>query len=85
MNKPCACCGVHGHYTHECPPLPQMRQMWEAQEASRGQQLPQNLAPSQLEMLTNTFPQQGFCVAQPHLGQTAHPPNLLVLVTTRSL
>ena len=23
MNKPYACYGVHGHYTHECPLLPQ--------------------------------------------------------------
>jgi hypothetical protein len=22
--KPCACCGVYGHYTHECPLLPIM-------------------------------------------------------------
>lgn len=63
-----------------------MRQMWEAQVASRGQQLPQNPAQNQLAMLTNPFPQQGFVPAQPHPGQAAHPPPcLLVLVTTKSL
>lgn len=30
MYKPCSCCYVYGHYTHDFPPLPQMRQMWEA-------------------------------------------------------
>jgi len=57
MNKPCACCGVHVHYTHECPLLPLMHQMWEAQATSRGQQLPQNPMPSQPVVLTNPFPQ----------------------------
>ncbi|MCY6488106.1 hypothetical protein, partial [Actinobacillus pleuropneumoniae] len=60
-NKPCACCGVHGHYNHDCPLLPQMFQMWEAQATSRCQlpmqQLPQNPTSSQLAMLTNPFPQ----------------------------
>ena len=56
MNKPCACCGVHGHYTHECPLLPQMRQLWEAKASSRGQQSPQDPVLLQLAMLTNPFP-----------------------------
>jgi len=72
MNKPCACCSVHGHYTHEYPLLPHMHQMWVAQETSRGQppmrQLPQNLVPPQPVVLTNHFPPQGFVAAQPQLG-----------------
>ena len=74
MNKPCACCGVHGHYTHEFPLLRQMHQMWEAQAASKGQQSPRNHVPSQPIMLTNPFPQQGFVATQPQLGQASHPP-----------
>ena len=62
-----------------------MRQMWEAQAASRGQQSPYNLASYQLAVLTNPFPRQGFVATQPHLGQATHPSNLLVLVTARSL
>ena len=57
MNKPCACSIVHGHYTHECPLLPEIHQMWEAQVISKGQQSPQNPASSQLGVLTNPFPQ----------------------------
>lgn len=34
MNKLCACCGVHDHYTYECPLLPNMCQIWEAQVGS---------------------------------------------------
>lgn len=74
MNKPFSCFGVHGHYTHECPLLPQMHQMWETQVASRGQQSPQNLVPPHPVMLTNPFPQQGFVAAQPQLGQATHLP-----------
>ena len=51
-----------------------MHQMWEAQEASRGQQLPQNPTLSQPVVLTNPFPQQGFIAPQPQLGQATHPP-----------
>jgi len=65
-----------------------MQQIWEDQAASRGQppiqKLPHNPTPSQLKVLTNPFAKQGFVAAQPHPVQAAHPPNLLVLVTTKS-
>lgn len=70
---------------HEYPLLPHMRQMWEAQATFRGQKLPQNPTPSQLAVLTNTFPQQGFVASQPQPGQAAHPPNLMVPFSTKSL
>jgi len=36
-NKSYACCQLFGHYTHECPLLPQMHHAWEVQvAASRG-------------------------------------------------
>lgn len=33
-NKIYSGCGVYGHYTHDCPLLTQMRQLWETQAAS---------------------------------------------------
>ena len=51
-----------------------MRQMWEAQAASRGQQSPQNLTPSQLEVLINIFAQKVFFSSQPQPGEASHPP-----------
>lgn len=67
MKKPCACCNAYGHYTHQCPLLPHMYQVWEAQAvSSRG---PQPIAPpppsatSQPIVLTNHFPHQGYLVA----------------------
>ena len=68
-NKPCSCCGVYGHYTHDCPLLPQMRQMWESQATLRGQHAsphaPPNVATTQPAVFTDPFPQQGFVATQP--------------------
>jgi len=61
-----------------------MCQMWESQAASRGQQSPQNLEPYQLEVVTNPFPQQGFFMLNLSHVKQPIPPNLPVLVTTRS-
>lgn len=69
MNKKFSCCGVHGHYTHDCPLLPQMRQLWEAKVVSRVHQpttsLPPYTPPTQLNVFTDSFPQKGYVVAQP--------------------
>ena len=44
-----------------------MRQMWEAQATSRGQQasssVPPNVAPIKLAVFTNPFPQEGYVAA----------------------
>lgn len=78
MNKPYACCRLYGHYTHECPLLPQMRQAWEAQEtSSRG---PKPIAPpspppsSQPFVIINHFPHKGYIATQPTQGNETPPP-----------
>ena len=60
-NKPCSCCGVYGHYTHDCPLLPQLRQMWDSQATNRGKNssptIPPTPATSQPTVFTDPFPQ----------------------------
>ena len=80
MYKPCTYCNIYGHYTHECPLLPNMHQTWVTQEAtSRGKQPiapPPPPASSQPNVLTNHFPHQGYLVVQPtqsHVAPKALP------------
>ena len=79
MNKPCSCCSVYGHYTHDCPLLPQMQQMLESQATLHRQHaspsIPPNAAPTQPVVFTDPFPQQGFVATQPPTGQVATQPS----------
>jgi hypothetical protein len=60
-NKPCTSCGVYGHYTHECPLLPEMHHMWEEVEATKhANSQPTPPSSSQPIVLRNPFPTQGF-------------------------
>ena len=63
---------------HDCPILPQMKQMWESQVVLQGHQaspsVPPSPTPSQPAVFTNPFPQQGFVATQPPEGQAATQP-----------
>lgn len=65
MNKPCSCYSVFGHYTHECPLLPQICQAWEAQETTSSQPI----------VLINPFLDQGYVAAQPTQGNAVPQPS----------
>jgi len=69
-NKSCACCLFFGHYTHQCPLLPQMHQEWEDQTIASRRPQPistPTLPPSssQHEVLTHPFHHQGYVASQP--------------------